>query len=64
MRDLRQADGLTLAALADRASMSTSYLNDLEHDRTLPSLPRLQAIASALGMSVIALLEGVHGFDD
>jgi transcriptional regulator with XRE-family HTH domain len=40
-----------------------SYLNDLEHDRTLPSLGKLQAICGALGLSVRSLLEGVESFD-
>ncbi len=44
--------------------MSVSYLNDIEHDRTVPSLRRLQAIAEALGLSVRSLLAGVDPFDE
>lgn len=63
IRRIRQAERLTLSAVAERASMSVSYLNDLEHDRTLPSLGKLLAICGALGLSVRSLLEGVESFD-
>lgn len=33
MRQLREAEGLSLRALAKRMSLSPSYLSDLEHGR-------------------------------
>jgi transcriptional regulator with XRE-family HTH domain len=60
---LRQEGGLTLAALAAAAGVSTSYLNDIEHDRNVPSLERLSRIADALGLDVRGLLLGVPPFD-
>ncbi len=46
-------------ALAGDAHMSTSYLADIEHDRTVPTLGRLQAVATALEVTVRDLLQGV-----
>ena len=63
VRALRHERGWTLAVLAGHAYMSVSYLNDIEHDRALPSLGRLQAIAEALSMDARGLLEGVAPFD-
>ena len=64
LRELRQRQGLTLAALASGAVVSVSYLNDIEHDRTVPSLRKLTDIASALGMTVRDLLIGVAPYDE
>jgi transcriptional regulator with XRE-family HTH domain len=62
VRALRHEAGWTLAVLAERAQISVSYLNDIEHDRTLPSLERLQRIAEALGETSSSLLERVDRF--
>jgi transcriptional regulator with XRE-family HTH domain len=43
--------------------MSVSYLNDIEHDRHTPSLGRLAAVASAMGLAVTELLAGTP-YDD
>jgi len=43
--------------------MSTSYLADIEHDRTVPTLGRLQAVATALEVTVRELLQGVEPYD-
>jgi len=50
-------------ALAGDAHMSTSYLADIEHDRTVPTLGRLQAVATALEVTVRDLLQGVEPYD-
>jgi len=63
LRELRQDRGLTLMALAGKAGMSTSYLADIEHDRTVPTLGRLQAVATALEVTVRDLLQGVDPYD-
>lgn len=51
---------MTLAGAADT---STSYLADIEHDRTVPTLGKLQAVATALGVTVRDLLQGVDRYD-
>lgn len=56
--------GLTLAALATRADISISFLADIEHDRTVPSLERLQRIAEALELDTRGLLHGVERFGE
>jgi transcriptional regulator with XRE-family HTH domain len=43
--------------------MSTSYLNDIEHDRGVPTLGRLVGLAAALGTDVLSLLTGVDPYD-
>ncbi len=63
MRCLRHDKSLTLARLAESAGLSVSYLNDIEHDRTVPSLGKLRAIADALGLSVRDLLRHVPPYD-
>ena len=63
VRALRRARDWTLSTLGSNAGVSVSYLNDIEHDRNAPSLKRLLAIASALGMSVTELLSGTHPYD-
>lgn len=63
VRELRQARAWTLAVLASESGLSISYLNDIEHDRHTPSLGRLAAVASALGLSVTKLLAGTT-YDD
>ena len=64
IRLLRTDQASTLAQLAGIAGISTSYLNDIEHDRTAPTLMKLYGIASALGISVVELLRGVSPYDD
>jgi transcriptional regulator with XRE-family HTH domain len=59
LRKLRSEAGLTLAVLAEHAQISTSYLNDLEHDRNAPTLAVLSRIAAALDMDVRQVLRGV-----
>jgi len=63
VRVLRQSRRWTLAVLAEKADLSVSYLNDIEHDRTVPSLGRLVALASALGFTVTELLIGTRPYD-
>jgi len=63
LRHLRQDRRLTLSRLAASAGLSVSYLNDIEHDRTVPTLRKLRSIADVLGLSVRDLLEGVSPYD-
>jgi transcriptional regulator with XRE-family HTH domain len=63
IRSERTAAGLTLRELGERSKISVSYLNDIEHDRTVPTLGRLQSIGEALGTDAHALLAGVDRYN-
>jgi transcriptional regulator with XRE-family HTH domain len=52
IKALRAERKLTLAELADRAGVSTSYLSQVERDKTTPSLATLTAMAAALDVQV------------
>jgi transcriptional regulator with XRE-family HTH domain len=60
LRARRTRAGLQLAELAERAGVSQAYLSDMERGRKLPTLPALDAVATALGTSAAALLRGVY----
>jgi transcriptional regulator with XRE-family HTH domain len=49
LRLLRQARGLTLAELAERAGLTDGYLSSVERGTTSPSLSSLATIAAVLG---------------
>jgi transcriptional regulator with XRE-family HTH domain len=59
LKEMRTARDLTLKGLAERTSLSVSYLSDLERGKTTPSLGTLETLAVALDMTVIDLLTGV-----
>lgn len=63
LRGLRRDAGLTMATLAKGAGISTSYLNDIEHERTVPTLGRLVAIGGVLDRTAVELLRGVKPYD-
>ena len=52
LKALRSERGLTLAQLGQQVGLSASYLSQLERSVTMPSLPRLTAIARALDAQV------------
>lgn len=52
----RKKIGLTQLELAEKSSISRSYLGDLEKDRYNPSIDTLSAIASALNIEPAVLL--------
>jgi transcriptional regulator with XRE-family HTH domain len=52
LRALRDDQGLTLAQLGQQVALSASYLSQVERGVTMPSLPRLTAIAAALDVEV------------
>ncbi len=56
VRELRQARGLTLQDLADRAELSKSYLSRVETSSKAPPVSTLLALAQALGTTVGRLL--------
>ena len=55
-RELRRDAGLTQAALAERCDVTTETIGRLERGEQIPSLVRLDAIASALGAQLGDLL--------
>ena len=60
----RKERGLTQEALAERAEMNRTYLNDVEKGRRNISLFNIERLARALGMSAWELMreaEARHG---
>ena len=57
LKRLREAKGLSQAALAHRARITREYVNKLEAGRYDPTVGVLQRLAKALGVPVTALLE-------
>lgn len=53
----------TLSVIAAETGLSVSYLSDLEHDRTDPSLRTLAKFARVYEMSVIALVATVDEYN-
>jgi len=60
LRALREAAGQSQGDLADRASLSRTYLNQLEAGKRDPSLSTLTRLARALGVKLEALI-GAQG---
>ncbi len=56
IRERRAELGLTLADVAERASLSVSYLSAVEKGVNLPSLSTLVKITDALGVSIPTVL--------
>jgi transcriptional regulator with XRE-family HTH domain len=54
LRQLRRARSLTLAQLADKASLTSGYLANVENGVTTPSLSTLAALAAVLGTDMSA----------
>ncbi|WP_079099988.1 helix-turn-helix domain-containing protein [Streptomyces sp. WMMB 322] len=59
VRTTRRVVGLTVEALASRAGVSTGALSHLERGQGNPSLQTLQRLATALGIPLVQLLQGV-----
>lgn len=55
LREERTAAGRTLAAVAERAGVSTQYLSEVERGRKEPSSEVLGAVAGALGLRLADL---------
>ena len=56
LRELRQKRGVTQRALAERAEMSLTYLNNLEHGLKVPSLTTILRLTVALSCKVMDLV--------
>ena len=57
IKTLRTGQGMTLAELGEKANLSTSYLSQIERDKTSPSLTTLETIAKSLNTGLRALFE-------
>ena len=58
IRQLRKAQGLTLAALAGRVGKSIGFLSQVERNLTKPSVKVLQDIGEALGVQIGWFFQG------
>jgi transcriptional regulator with XRE-family HTH domain len=56
LRDARTRRGLTLREIAAEAGVTGSFLSQLEHGRTQPSLVTLRRLAQALGVTLGSFL--------
>lgn len=59
VRSVRQALGLTIAQLAESASLSTAMLSRLENGRTSPSLSTLNRLAQASNVPITSFFRGL-----
>lgn len=57
VRRYRQQKGLTQEQFAERSGFSQQYLSDLERGRRNPTVVTLFELATALGVSHVALVE-------
>jgi transcriptional regulator with XRE-family HTH domain len=57
MRERREAQGLSLRALAARSRVSPSTISDIERGAKSPTISTLALLADALGASIADLLE-------
>ena len=58
IKQLREARGLTQAALADLIGVSSKTVSKWETAKGLPDISLIQSLAKALGVSVIELMNG------
>lgn len=52
LKALRTEQGMTLAELGEKTNLSTSYLSQIERDKTTPSLATLTGVAKTLDVSL------------
>jgi transcriptional regulator with XRE-family HTH domain len=57
LKAIREAKGMSQAAMAQKAQITREYVNRLEAGRYDPTIGVLQRLAKALGVPVTALLE-------
>lgn len=60
LHTLRKQAGLTLKQVSTLAGISLTFLADIEHGRTLPSLVTLEAIAEVFGLTTGQLMANVR----
>ena len=54
IRELRESRGLTLDALAAKASMHTTYLSRIERAHSSPTWEKVTALAAALWKAMVS----------
>lgn len=59
LRERRQAEGLTLKQLANRTGLSVSLISQIELGKSAASVATLRKLATALGVSLSGLFDGV-----
>lgn len=64
VRDLREARGLTIEALANAAAMHPTYLSSIERGRANPSWDKLTGLARALDIELSALVRNAEAHGD
>lgn len=57
IRAFRKKKGYTQEILARKAGIARSYLCEIEKGYKIPSIPILEKLANALGVSVVELLQ-------
>lgn len=60
LREARRAQGLSLAALAERSDLTKGFLSQVERDLTSPSVGTLLRLCRALDLPVGHLFDGAH----
>ncbi len=58
IRQRRKELGFSLRKLGARTGLTASFLSQVEHNQSSPSITSLQRIATALEVPVIALFDG------
>jgi DNA-binding XRE family transcriptional regulator/desulfoferrodoxin (superoxide reductase-like protein) len=60
IRELREKNGMTQSALADRIGVSAQAVSKWENGRGLPDIALIEPLAKALGISVVELISGEY----
>ena len=61
IRDVRHRKGLSQEELAEKADINRTYLSQLEHNKSSPTLDVVERIAAALGVTSVELMGGASG---
>jgi transcriptional regulator with XRE-family HTH domain len=61
IRELREARGLTLDALAAKAGMHTTYLSRIERAHSSPTWEKVSSLAEALDLPISAIATAAEG---
>ena len=57
LKESRKFNGLSLKELSALTNLSISFLSDIEHDRSNPSINNLKVLSEALNIPIYRLLE-------
>lgn len=57
LKKFRKCNGLSLKELSALTNLSISFLSDIEHDRSNPSINNLKILSTALNIPMYHLLE-------